>query len=60
MERQIYTIDDLRPLEETKLASATIGERGELVLLQQLSQYETALKALPEVSTLSETFCLQV
>lgn len=44
-----YTQQDLVPLDEVKLSSATIADRGEIYLLQYLSNCEAALKALPEV-----------
>lgn len=46
-----YTADDLAPLDPVKLSGAHLAERGEIFLLQYLSNCEAALKVLPEVST---------
>ena len=45
-----YTADDLAPLDPVKLSGAHLAERGEIFLLQYLSNCEAALKVLPGVS----------
>lgn len=44
-----YTAEDLQPLDPVKLSGAHLAERGDIFLLQYLSNCEAALKALPEV-----------